>query len=123
MRAFLAIAASVGLLTAAQARELTPEEKITIGGALTRDFRDPQSAEFQWTPWDYRGTGDATVMYCGEVNARGAAGNYEGYVPYLAAVLVKAGKIVDAVLIGTHFPSLARHGSPMRQCIGKVDGS
>ena len=96
--------------------------QITIGGALTRDFRDPQSAEFQWTPWDYRGSGDATVMYCGEVNAKGAAGNYEGYVPYLAAVLVKAGKIVDAVLIGTHFPSPARHGSPMRQCIGKVDG-
>jgi hypothetical protein len=123
MRLILAIFASVVWLAGAQARELTAPEKGVIGSALARDFRDPPSAEFRWTPWQEVGSGDTTVMYCGEVNAKGASGKYEGYVPYLAAVLVRSGKIADAILIATHFPSPARAGSPMRQCIGKVGGS
>jgi hypothetical protein len=123
MRLILAIVASIVLVAGAQARELTAQEKSVIGSALAKDFRDPSSAEFEWTPWQDLASGDATVMYCGEVNAKGVSGNYEGYIPYLAAVLVKSGRIADAILIGTHFPSPARAGSPMRQCIGKVDGS
>jgi hypothetical protein len=120
----LAPALVLALLTAqgVQARELTVAEKNTIAGALTEHFRDPRSARFVWTPWQDAGSGDAAVMYCGEVDAKGAGGSYEGYVPYLAAVLVRSGRIVDAVLIGTNFPSPARAGSPMRQCIGKVGG-
>jgi hypothetical protein len=120
MRLALAIILALSTAQGVQARELTVKEKDVIAGALTRYFRDPQSARFIWTPWQDAVSRDAAVMYCGQVNAKGARGSYEGYVPYLAAVLVRSGKIVDAVLIGTNFPSPARAGSPMRQCIGKV---
>src|SRR4051794_10439744 len=120
MRLVLAMTISLGMATSTDARELTAPEKSVIVSALTKNFRDPPSAEFVWTPWADALTGDGAVMYCGEVNAKGASGKYEGYVPYLAAVLVKSGRIADAVLIGTNFPSPARAGSPMRQCIGKV---
>jgi len=122
MRLGLAMIISFGMTASVNARELTAPEKNVIVSALTKNFRDPPSAEFVWTPWADSVTGDGAVMYCGAVNARGAGGNYEGYVPYLAAVLVRSGKIADAVLIGTNFPSPARAGSPMRQCIGKLGG-
>src|SRR5258705_12641616 len=105
MRLIFAIVLALTAIAAVQARELTADEKNIIAKALTKDFRDPQSAKFIWTPWPDEVSGDAAIMYCGQVNAKGAGGNYERYVPYLAAVLVRSGKIVDAVLIGTNFPS------------------
>jgi hypothetical protein len=114
------IIASVIAVTAANARELTATEKNVIATALAKGFLDPQSAQFTWTPWGEPAAGDRTIYYCGTVNAKGADGKYGGYVPYLAAVFLKSGKITDAVLIGTNFPSPARRGSPMRQCMGRV---
>jgi hypothetical protein len=120
LRVAVAVIAGVILTTAVSARELTASEKGVVATALANGFLDPSSAQFTWTSWEEQGEGDRTVYYCGKVNAKGADGQYGGYVPYLAAVFVKSGEIVDAVLIGTNFPSPARHGSPMRQCMGKV---
>ncbi len=118
LRATVTIVAGLILSTSVSARDLTATEKGTIAAALSKSFVDPRSAEFTWTSWPESGPGDRTIMYCGQVNAKGVDGKYGGYVPYLAAVLVKSGKIVDAILIATRFPSPARAGSPMRQCMG-----
>src|SRR5262249_23149419 len=119
MRLALALLLSLTTSQAVHARELTPEEKRVISSSLIKHFSHPLSARFIWTPWPDSVAADAAVMYCGQVDAKGANGSYEGYHPYLATVLVRSGRIVDAVLIGTNFPSPKRAGSPMRQCIGK----
>ena len=99
------------MITAANARELTATKKASLiqrspEASSTRNLLDSLGHL-----WDEPATGDRATYYCGTVNAKGADGKYGGYVPYLAAVFLKSGKIVDAVLVGTNFP---------RQCMGEA---
>ena len=88
MRFVLALFFILGA-AAAHARELTDEEKGVIAEVVRRDFKDPDSAQFRWLPFQDKPGG----LYCGMVNGRNSYGAYVGFSPYSVVVDAAAGKV------------------------------
>jgi len=90
----LALAAS-----GAVAKPLTAPEKAVIAQAVSKGLKDPQAAQFRWTDPGALTDGEVKT-YCGQVNAKNSYGAYVGYVPYMAGLIVRHGKVVAAIVTG-----------------------
>jgi hypothetical protein len=120
MRLAVAIVLALTTVQGVQARELTGRREERHCRRADPAFSRSDLCKVRMDAVAGRGFGRCGRDVLRESRCQGAGGSYEGYVPYLAAVLVRSGKIADAVLIGTNYPSPARRGSLMRQCLGKV---
>ena len=94
MRLILAVVLGLAA-AAAQARDLTDEEKGVIADVVRRDFKDPDSAQFRWVAFQE----DQGTMYCGMVNGRNSYGGYIGFRPYNILLTIEAGQVTAAQLI------------------------
>jgi hypothetical protein len=77
-------------LNAAEKRELTPIEKVTLASSLAQTLKDPGAAQFKWMPVTMLQR-EAVTDYCGLVNGRNSYGGYTGYQKFYAQ-LFKDGK-------------------------------
>lgn len=91
MTLLLGLILSAPAVTAA--RDLTTIEKSHITAAVGEKLKDAESARYTWPKWDRSGT------YCGTVNAKNSYGGYIGYVPYLALVDSRQGKVGTFVYV------------------------
>lgn len=85
------------LYAAAELRDLTPAEKATLGRALAKGLKDPDSARWQWLRFP-RAPKSPSVTYCGMVNAKNSYGGYTGSAPFMGEIIVKDGKPVGGIL-------------------------
>ncbi len=58
-------------------RQLTTAEKSGIAAYITRNFKDPASAQFMWGPVKN------AKIYCGKVNAKNSYGGYVGFKRFI----------------------------------------
>jgi len=67
-------------------REITLEEKKFLIEALSRDLKDPGSAQFRWAQIPVPSTPTGAVHYCATVNAKNSYGGYVGQKPFIAVI-------------------------------------
>ncbi|MGA2891343.1 MAG: hypothetical protein ABSE22_00645 [Xanthobacteraceae bacterium] len=81
-------------------RDLLATEKATLGHVLSRTFKDPGSAQFQWGPVWYA-PNTASTEYCGIVNSKNSYGAYTGYQMFHATLYPDAkGQYTSGTLDG-----------------------
>lgn len=80
-------------------RELTAQEKISLGKSLASSLKDPESARFEWTkiPKNFTSSG---FDYCARVNSKNSYGGYVGTQPFYAFVITEGGRIKTGQIIG-----------------------
>lgn len=81
------------------ARKLTDSEKKIVREGITRNFKDPDSAQIRWTLFRPTEDKNGAPSYCATVNAKNSYGAYTGYKPFLASIILREGKITTALLI------------------------
>jgi hypothetical protein len=80
-------------------RPLTDSEKAIISRSVAQDMKDPESAQFRWTPISDLGQAQDSELggmqvYCGMVNGINSFGGYIGFVPFLTLLTVKNGEVI-----------------------------
>lgn len=100
-----------------EARELATSEKQLIMDAMTKDFKDPEAAQFKWLPiTDQDKNGSvASNVYCGLVNGKNSYGGYTGFVPFAAFLVARDGKIIVAGPLGVG-SSQSAHVAIVKTC-------
>lgn len=101
---------------AAHARDLTPSEQKVITDDTTKNFKDPSSAQFRWTPIKDSAVEFDSQFYCGQVNAKNSYGAYVGFTPFLTMLFTKNGKVVVAGLVGVGSPGDSEEAATIQMC-------
>lgn len=78
-------------------KELTKQEKIFISNAVTKGFKDPDSAKFKWVKTNNIWGVIDKSYYCGLVNGKNSYGAYVGFKPFFVNVIFKNKKIIDVI--------------------------
>ena len=86
----------VRALADTELRELNSAEKKLLAEHLSRDLKDPGSAQFRWTKFPKIPSDNEPIHYCGTVNAKNSYGGYVGHQPFIAVIGVVKGKIATA---------------------------
>ena len=84
--------------------QLNAASKLKLIEAVKHVLKDPDSAQFKWTPmpmkWEidtmHNGHHFQSGSYCGMVNAKNSFGGYVGFSPYESSVILQDGTIVFA---------------------------
>jgi hypothetical protein len=79
-------------------RDMTPAEKKFLMEALSKDLKDPGSAQFKWSQIPEPASPGGTVHYCATVNAKNSYGGYVGQKPFIATVNFTNNKMTSASL-------------------------
>lgn len=88
---FLSICFSVVVSSCAFSRDLDENEKKIITEGVTRDFKDPYSAQIRF----HRYVGGD--IYCGTINAKNSYGGYGGFVPFYAFIGLDGNQRITSV--------------------------
>jgi hypothetical protein len=87
-------------------RELTVTEKKFMAEGLSKDFKDPPSAQFRWMQIPVPSLPNSIVSYCGTVNAKNSYGGYVGFKPFIARVGFSDNKMIYATMGSIAGPEL-----------------
>lgn len=92
-------------VTAAQKRDLTATEKLTVAPAIAAGLKDPSAAQFKWMPVVLTER-DGITDYCGLVNGKNSYGGYTGFVRFYAQLSKdEKGQFVKASLRAVEPPN------------------
>jgi hypothetical protein len=78
-------------------RDLTPQEKKVIIGAIASSLKDPASAKYRWAKFPVV-TPDDDVNYCATVDAKSPYAAYNGRQAYIVEARLAGGKVTSAVM-------------------------
>jgi hypothetical protein len=78
-------------------RDLTPEEKKIIVGAVAPNLSDPGSAKYRWAKFPEMTTQDS-VNYCATVDAKSPYPAYNGRQAYIVETKVLGGRVIAATM-------------------------
>src|ERR1700722_19060856 len=111
----------VGLFTlltgSALARDLDVTEKKLITDAVTKDFKDPSSAQFRWLPIMGITREVSSRTYCGMVNGKNSYGAYIGFAPFSVFLAIKDSRVVIAAPLGAGAPGSSMESVILKICI------
>jgi hypothetical protein len=78
-------------------RELTPQEKKVVIGAVGPSLRNAAAAKYHWSKFPAVVT-DSSVNYCATVDAQSPFAAYSGHQAYIVEAQISGGKISSAVI-------------------------
>jgi len=78
-------------------RDLTPEEKKIIVGAVAPNLKDSGSAKYHWTKFPEMTTADS-VNYCATVDAKSPYPAYDGRQAYIVETKTLGGRVIAATM-------------------------
>ena len=86
---------SMCIIPSAMARDLTRAERATLAPLLSRNLRVAESAQLRFTHI----VGDlqnGVAAICGEVNVGNPFGAHQGFQPFVASLIMRDGRAVEA---------------------------
>jgi len=79
-------------------RDLTPQEKAVIVGAIAPSLKNAAAAKYRWAKFPTIIPAGGTVNYCGTVDAQSPYAAYSGRQAYVVEAKVTGGQVTSAVI-------------------------